>query len=69
MAHKDLTLADLEEFQQELDRELQEHEITFLLGLMGRPDLIERTVRMEVTKRWLTIDALLMKNKRSDLIH
>jgi hypothetical protein len=69
MAQKNLTLAEIEAVRQKLDEEIQEHELVFLMGLMGKPEMIERTVRVEVAKRWLTLTALLMRNKKSDFMH
>ena len=69
MTQKNITRADIEVFREQLDREIQEHELAFLFGLMGKPEMIERTVRVEVAKRWLTITALLNKHKKSDHLH
>ena len=69
MREKELTLQEIEFRQQQLDEELQEDELAVLMGLMGKPEMIERTVRREVERRWLQMEALLLRSKRSYIIH
>lgn len=69
MADEELSLQEIEEFQQELEAANQEDELVYLMGLMGRPDMIERTVRREVEKRWLSLEARLRRNHKSDILH
>ena len=69
MREKELTLQEIEFRQQQLDQELREDELAVLMGLMGKPEMIERTVRREVERRWLQMEALLLRSKRSYIIH
>lgn len=69
MREKELTLREIEFRQQQLDHELQEDELAVLMGLMGRPEMVERTVRREVERRWLQMEALLLRSKRSNIVH
>jgi len=69
MRDKELTLQEIEFRQQQLDEELQEDEFAVLMGLMGKPEMLERTVRREVERRWLQMEALLLRSKRSNILH
>ena len=69
MREKELTLQEIKFRQQQLDEELRDDELAVLMGLMGKPDMIERTVRREVERRWLHMEALLLRSKRSNIIH
>ena len=69
MREKGLTLQEIEYRQQQLEEELQEDELAVLMGFMGKPEMIERTVRREVERRWLQMEALLLRSKRSNILH
>lgn len=69
MRERELTLQEIEFRQQQLDQELQEDELAVLMGLMGKPEMIERTVRREVERRWLQMEALLLRSKQSSIVH
>ena len=69
MREKGLTLQEIEYRQQQLEEELQEDELAVLMGFMGKPEMIERTVRREVERRWLHMEALLLRSKRSNILH
>lgn len=69
MREKEITLQEIEFRQQQLDQELREDELAVLMGLMGKPEMIERTVRREVERRWLQMEALLLRSKRSSIVH
>lgn len=69
MRGKELTLLEIEFREQQLEQELQEDELAVLMGLMGRPEMVERTVRREVERRWLQMEALLLRSQRSSIVH
>ena len=69
MSEKELTIEEIELRRRQLDQEIQEDEIAFLMGLMGRPEMIERTVRREVERRWLAMEALLLQSSRANRLH
>ena len=69
MREKELTLQEIEFRQQQLEEELQEDELAVLMGLMGKPEMLERTVRREVERRWLQMEALILRSKRSNILH
>ena len=69
MADRELTIDEIEFRRRQLDQEIQEDEIAFLMGLMGRPEMIERTVRREVERRWLAMEVLLLQSSRAYRLH
>ena len=69
MSDKETTLQEIEARQTQLDEEIQEDELIYLIGLMGKPEMIERTVRREVEKRWLAMEALLLRASKSNILH
>ena len=70
MKEKALTLQEIEDRRQQLNEELRDDELAVLMGLMGKPEMIERTVRREVERRWLHMEALLLRSKkRSNILH
>jgi hypothetical protein len=69
MADRELTIDEIEFRRRQLDQEIQEDEIAFLMGLMGRPEMIERTVRREVERRWLAMESLLLQSSRAHRLH
>lgn len=69
MNKKRLTLQEIELLQERLAEENQEDELAYLMGLMGKPEMIERTVRREVERRWLAMEALLARNSKSHIFH
>ena len=69
MREKDFTLQEIEFRQEQLEQELQEDEFAVLMGLMGKPEMVERTVRREVERRWLQMEALLLRSQQSSIVH
>jgi len=70
MKKKQVTLEIIETRQQELEQEGQQDELTLLMGLMGKPEMIERSVRREVEQRWLALEkALAITGKAKNYIH
>jgi|GEM_PF-3457822 len=69
MREKDFTLQEIEFRQEQLAQELQEDELAVLMGLMGKPEMVERTVRREVERRWLQMEALLLRSRQSSIVH
>lgn len=69
MNKKRLTLQEIELLQERLEEENQEDELAYLMGLMGKPEMIECTVRREVERRWLAMEALLARNNNPHIFH
>lgn len=65
MKKKHVTIEIIELRQQELEQEGQEDELSYLMGLMGKPEMIERTVRREVERRWLALESALARTGKS----
>ena len=69
MKQKQLTLQEIKVRQQQLEQESQEDEMALLMGVMGKPEIIERQVRREVELRWLQMEALLARNSKTYILH
>ena len=69
MDKKQLSLQELESLQEQLAEEIHEDEVAYLMGLMGKPEMVERTVRREVERRWLAMEARLRRYSKTHIIH
>jgi hypothetical protein len=57
-----LTRQELETRQRQLEQETQTDQRAVQMGLLDKPELLERVLYREFEQRWLEMEALLLKN-------